>query len=67
MPQENQNIKPPFSPQKLPFWKALLVKALRGTIGVLENTAENLKPNPHPEAKKNQVFYKSFSRFGLVY
>ena len=48
MSQENQNIKPPYSQEKMPFWKALLVKALRGTIGVLENTAQNLETETEP-------------------
>ncbi|MGB3760187.1 MAG: hypothetical protein WBA07_28045, partial [Rivularia sp. (in: cyanobacteria)] len=62
MPQENQNIKPPFSPQKLPFWKALLVKALRGTIGVLENTAENLETKPTPGSEEKPGFLQKLQQ-----
>ncbi len=43
MSPKNQNIQPSSSPEKLPFWKASLIKALRGTIGVLETTAVKLE------------------------
>ncbi len=62
MSQENQNIKPPSSPEKLPFWKALLVKALRGTIGVLENTAENLETEPIPGSEEKPGFLQKIQQ-----
>ncbi|MEM6752513.1 MAG: hypothetical protein AAF630_06035 [Cyanobacteria bacterium P01_C01_bin.38] len=61
MSQENQNIQPP-SPEKLPFWKALLVKALRGTINVLENTAENLETEPTPGSEEKPDFLQKIQQ-----
>ncbi len=65
MSQENQNIKPPSSPEKLPFWKALLVKALRGTIGVLENTAENLETEPIPGSEEKPGFLQKIQQIWI--
>ena len=62
MSQENRNIKPPSSQEKLPFWKALLVKALRGTIGVLENTAENLETEPTPGSEEKPGFLQKIQQ-----
>lgn len=62
MSQENRNIKPPYSQEKLPFWKALLVKALRGTIGVLENTAENLETEPTPGSEEKPGFLQKIQQ-----
>ncbi len=62
MSQENQNIKPPSSPEKLPFWKSLLVKALRGTIGLLENTADNLETEPTPGSEDKPGFLQKLQQ-----
>ncbi|MGB7376984.1 MAG: hypothetical protein WA959_10535 [Rivularia sp. (in: cyanobacteria)] len=65
MSQENKNIKPPSSPEKLPFWKALLVKALRGTIGILENTAENLETEPIPGSEEKPGFLQKIQQIWI--
>ena len=64
MSEDNQNIQPPTdsptqnssSPEKLSFWRASLVKALRGTIGLLENTAVKLETEPSPSSEEKPDF-----------
>ena len=64
MSEDNKNIQPPTdsptqnssSPEKLPFWRASLVKALRGTIGLLENTAVKLETEPSPSSEDKPGF-----------
>lgn len=64
MSKDNQNIQPPSdsstqqssSPEKLPFWRTLLVKALRGTIGLLETTAVKLETEPSPSSEDKPGF-----------
>lgn len=64
MSKDNQNIQPPSdsstqqssSPEKLPFWRELLVKALRGTIGLLETTAVKLETEPSPSSEDKPGF-----------
>ncbi|MBV6624123.1 MAG: hypothetical protein KI793_14490 [Rivularia sp. (in: Bacteria)] len=53
MSPENQDIQPSStqpspSQEKLPFWRASLVKILRGASGLLETTADNLETEPIP-------------------
>jgi hypothetical protein len=61
MSQENQNIKPP-SPEKLPFWKASLVKILRSTSNALESTAENLETKPFPGIQEKTGFLQKIQQ-----
>lgn len=61
MSQENQNIQPP-SPEKLPFWKALLVKALRSTSGALETTAIKLETEPFPGTVEKTSFLQKIQQ-----
>ncbi|MGB3651676.1 MAG: hypothetical protein WBA41_10745 [Rivularia sp. (in: cyanobacteria)] len=67
MSQKNQNIQPstptqPPSQEKLPFWKASLVKALRGTIGVLETTAVKLETEPLPGSEEKPGFLQKIQQ-----
>ncbi|MGB6297033.1 MAG: hypothetical protein WBF90_12745 [Rivularia sp. (in: cyanobacteria)] len=61
MSQENKNIKPP-SPEKLPFWKASLVKILRSTSNALESTAENLETKPFPGIQEKTGFLQKIQQ-----
>ena len=65
MSEDNKNIQPPTdsstqnsSPEKLPFWRASLVKALRGTIGLLENTAVKLETESSPNNEDKPGFFQ---------
>ncbi len=68
MSQKNPNIQPstpsqpPSSQEKLPFWKASLVKALRGTIGVLETTAIKLETEPLPGSEEKPGFLQKLQQ-----
>ena len=44
------------SPKNSTFWKASLIKALRGTIGVLETTATKLETEAPPDSEKESGF-----------
>ncbi|MEO0838383.1 MAG: hypothetical protein AAF063_05700, partial [Cyanobacteria bacterium J06643_5] len=71
MSQDNQNIPPSSdsatqkssSPEKLPFWRASLVKALRGAIGLLENTAVKLEAEPPLGNEEKPSFLQKLQRF----
>ena len=65
MSQKNQNIEPPSSQEKLPFWKASLVKALRGTIGVLETTAVKLETEPLPGSEEKPGFLQKLQQIWI--
>ncbi len=71
MPQKNPNIQPstptqpPLSQEKLPFWKASLVKALRGTIGVLETTAVKLETEPLPGSEEKPGFLQKLQQLWI--
>lgn len=64
MSEDNKNIQSasdsstqnPSSPEKLPFWKESLIKALRGTIGLLENTAVKLETESSPSKEDKPGF-----------
>lgn len=64
MSQDNKNTQPPSdsstqqssSPEKLPFWRESLVKALRGTIGLLETTAVKLETESSPSSEDKPGF-----------
>ncbi|MEL6457347.1 MAG: hypothetical protein AAFQ91_03705 [Cyanobacteria bacterium J06621_15] len=66
MSQDKQNIQPPSdsstqqssSPEKLPFWRESLVKALRGTIGLLETTAVKLETESSPSSEDKPGFFQ---------
>jgi len=70
MSEDNKNIQPPTdsptqnssSPEKLPFWRASLVKALRGTIGLLENTAVNLETESSPNSEEKPGFLQKLQK-----
>ncbi len=61
MSQENQNIQPS-SPKNPPFWKASLIKALRGTIGLLETTAVKLETEPLPGSEEKPGFLQKLQQ-----
>jgi hypothetical protein len=61
MSQENKNIEPP-SQEKLSFWKASLVRALRGTIGLLETTAVKLETEPLPGSEERSGFLQKIQQ-----
>ncbi|MEM6402940.1 MAG: hypothetical protein AAF757_22390, partial [Cyanobacteria bacterium P01_D01_bin.116] len=73
MSEDNKNIQPPAdsptqnssSPEKLPFWKASLVKALRGTIGLLETTAVQLETKPSPSSEKKPGFLQKLQQIWI--
>ncbi|AFY54521.1 hypothetical protein Riv7116_1983 [Rivularia sp. PCC 7116] len=70
MPQENQDIQPSStqpssSPEKLPFWKTLLVKVLRGTSGLLETTADNLETEPTPGSEEKSGFLQRLQQLWI--
>lgn len=70
MSQENQNIQPgsnspereSSSQQKQPFWKASLIKVLRGTIGVLETTAVKLETETPTDNQEKQSFLQKLQK-----
>ncbi|BAY84025.1 hypothetical protein NIES267_35200 [Calothrix parasitica NIES-267] len=70
MPEDNKNIQPPIDsptqnyspPEKLPFWRASLVKALRGTIGLLENTAVKLENESSPSSEDKPGFLQKLQQ-----
>ena len=70
MSEDNKNIQPPTdsstqnsSPEKLPFWRASLVKALRGTIGLLENTAVKLETKSSLSSEEKPGFLQKLQGF----
>ena len=65
MSQENKNTQPPSSPEKVPFWKALLIKALRGTSGVLETTAIKLETEPFPDTVEKLGFLQKLQQIWI--
>jgi len=75
MSEDNKNIQPPVdspnqklsSQEKLPFWKASLVKVLRGTIGLLETTAENLETEPSPSDENKPGFLQKLQQFWISF
>jgi hypothetical protein len=70
MSQENQNIQPSSdsqtqqssSQENPPFWKALLIKALRGTIGLLETTAVKLETESSPGSREKPSFLQKLQQ-----
>ncbi|MEM9925871.1 MAG: hypothetical protein AAF915_19325 [Cyanobacteria bacterium P01_D01_bin.50] len=50
------------SPKNPPFWKASLIKALRGTIGVLENTAIKLETERSSGSEKEPGFLQKLQQ-----
>ncbi|MGB3637100.1 MAG: hypothetical protein WBA39_05850, partial [Rivularia sp. (in: cyanobacteria)] len=65
MSQENQNTQPPSSPEKVPFWKASLIKVLRGTSGVLETTAIKLETEPFPDSLEKPGFLQKIQQIWI--
>ena len=65
MSQENKNTQPPSSPEKVPFWKALLIKVLRGTSGVLETTAIKLETEPFPDTVEKLGFLQKLQQIWI--
>lgn len=65
MSQENKKTQPPSSPEKVPFWKALLIKALRGTSGVLETTAIKLETEPFPDTVEKLGFLQKLQQIWI--
>ncbi|GAX43083.1 hypothetical protein NIES4075_40940 [Tolypothrix sp. NIES-4075] len=69
MSQDNPNPQPPgnkpepqpTSPRRRtqiqPFWKAQIIKLLRGTIGALEGAVEKLETEPAPGSKQTPGFW----------
>jgi len=70
MSEDNKNIQPPtdsptqesLSQEKLPFWRASLVKALRGTIGLLETTAVKLETEPSASSEEKPGFLQKLQQ-----
>jgi hypothetical protein len=70
MSQENQNIQPSSdsqtqqssSQENPPFWKALLIKALRGPIGLLETTAVKLETESSPGSREKPSFLQKLQQ-----
>lgn len=71
MSQDNRPEQPNQPPQRIvqPVWKAAIIRALRGTIGVLEITVEKLETAPPPGAEASSSFLQQlesrWSRFLL--
>ncbi|WP_414620754.1 hypothetical protein [Calothrix sp. CCY 0018] len=65
MSQENKNTQPPSSPEKVSFWKALLIKVLRGTSGVLETTAIKLETEPFPDTVEKRGFLQKLQQIWI--
>ncbi|MEM1394149.1 MAG: hypothetical protein AAGG00_12815 [Cyanobacteria bacterium P01_H01_bin.150] len=71
MSEDNKNIQLPTdsatqnssSSEKLPFWRASLVKALRGAIGLLETTAVKLETESSPSSEDKPGFLQKLQRF----
>ncbi|MEB3217871.1 MAG: hypothetical protein VKN72_16790 [Nostocales cyanobacterium 94392] len=62
MSQQNQDIQPSALPKNPPFWKASLIKLLRGTIGVLETTAVKLETEPSPGSEEEPGFLQKLQQ-----
>lgn len=62
MSQQNQDIQPSSPPKNPPFWKASLIKVLRGTIGVLETTAVKLETESPPGSQDKPGFLQNLQQ-----
>ncbi|MGI2906859.1 hypothetical protein [Tolypothrix sp. VBCCA 56010] len=61
-PPRNKPERQPTSPRQQrtqiqPFWKAQIIKLLRGTIGALEGAVQKLETEPAPGSKKTPGFW----------
>ena len=72
MSQEKKNIQPsstptqsPSSQENRPFWKASLIKVLRGTSRVLQTTAIKLETEPFPGTEEKSGFLQKVQQLWI--